>query len=137
MKFYVKEITLRTTSKYQLIDVTSSVEGIVRESGIRNGLCLVFAPHATAAIIANEHEYGLMNDIVNKIKSDFPENGKWQHNLIDNNAHAHLASAFIGASRVFPVINGKLIRGTWQNIFLVEMDGPRSYRRILVEVLGE
>ncbi|RLG75447.1 MAG: YjbQ family protein [Thermoprotei archaeon] len=137
MKFYVKEITLRTTSKYQLIDITSNVEDIVRESGIRNGLCLVFAPHATAAIIANEHEYGLMNDIVNKIKSDFPENGKWQHNLIDDNAHAHLASSFIGASRVFPVINGKLIRGTWQNIFLVEMDGPRSYRRILVEVLGE
>ena len=137
MKFYVKEITLRTTSKYQLIDITSNVEDIVRESGIRNGLCLVFAPHATAAIIANEHEYGLMNDIVNKIKSDFPENGKWQHNLIDDNAHAHLASSFIGASKVFPVINGKLIRGTWQNIFLVEMDGPRSYRRILVEVLGE
>lgn len=137
MKFYVREITLRTTSKYQLIDITANVESIVRESGIRNGLCLVFAPHATAAIIANEHERGLMNDIVNKIKSDFPEDGKWQHNLIDDNAHAHLASAFIGANRVFPVINGKLIRGTWQNIFFVEMDGPRSYRRILVEVLGE
>jgi len=137
MKVYVKEITLRTNAKYQLIAITSDVEKIVRESGVKNGLCLVFAPHATAAIIANEHEYGLMNDIINKIKADYPENGKWQHNLIDDNAHAHLASAFIGANRVFPVINGRLVRGTWQNIFLVEMDGPRSYRRVLIEVIGE
>ncbi len=137
MRIYVKELTLSTRSKYQLIDITHEVEDIVRESGIKNGLCLVFAPHATAAIIANEHERGLMEDILKKIKDEFPENGKWQHNIIDDNAHAHLASAFIGADRVFPVINGKLIRGTWQNIFLVEMDGPRGYRRIIVEVVGE
>ncbi len=137
MRVYVKELTLSTSSKYQLIDITYEVESIVKESGIKNGLCLVFAPHATAAIIANEHEKGLMEDILKKIKDEFPENGKWQHNIIDDNAHAHLASAFIGADRVFPVINGRLIRGTWQNIFLIEMDGPRGYRRIIVEVIGE
>ncbi len=137
MKVYVKELTLSTHRKYQLIDITYEVENIVKESGIRNGLCLVFVPHATAAIVANEHERGLMEDILRKIKEEFPENGKWQHNIIDDNAHAHLASAFIGADRVFPVINGKLVRGTWQNIFLVEMDGPRGYRRVMIEVIGE
>ncbi|MCD6113982.1 MAG: YjbQ family protein [Thermoprotei archaeon] len=137
MKVYVKELTLSTHRKYQLVDITYEVENAVKESGIRNGLCLVFAPHATAAIVANEHERGLMEDILRKIKEEFPENGKWQHNIIDDNAHAHLASAFIGADRVFPVINGRLVRGTWQNIFLVEMDGPRGYRRVIVEVIGE
>lgn len=137
MKVYVKELTLSTHRKYQLVDITYEVENTVKESGIRNGLCLVFAPHATAAIVANEHERGLMEDILRKIKEEFPENGKWQHNIIDDNAHAHLASAFIGADRVFPVINGRLVRGTWQNIFLVEMDGPRGYRRVIVEVIGE
>ncbi len=137
MKVYIKELTLSTHRKYQLVDITYEVENIVKESGVRNGLCLVFAPHATAAIIANEHERGLMEDILRKIREDFPENGKWQHNIIDDNAHAHLASAFIGADRIFPVIDGRLVRGTWQNIFLVEMDGPRGYRRVIVEVIGE
>jgi len=137
LKVYVKELTLSTNRRYQLVDITHEVERIVRESGIENGLCLVFAPHATVAIVANEHESGLMQDILTKVKECFPPDGKWLHNRIDDNAAAHLGSAFIGADRVFPVINGRLVRGTWQNIFVVEMDGPRSYRRIVIEVLGE
>ena len=137
MKVYFRELTFSTQRRLQLVDITSEVERAVRESGIRNGICLVFAPHATAAIIANEHESGLMQDILRKIEEDFPRDGKWLHNRIDDNAAAHLASAFIEAARVFPVKDGRLIRGTWQNIFLVELDGPRSYRRVVIEVLGE
>jgi len=137
LKVYFRELTFSTQRRLQLVDITSEVERAVRESGIRNGICLVFAPHATAAIIANEHESGLMQDILRKIEEDFPRDGKWLHNRIDDNAAAHLASAFIEAARVFPVKDGRLIRGTWQNIFLVELDGPRSYRRVVIEVLGE
>lgn len=137
MKIYFKDIIVKTSKKLELIDITYEVERIVKESGIKNGMCLVYAPHATAAIIANEHEEGLMSDILEKIKEDFPQDGKWRHNIIDDNAAAHLASSFIASSRIFPVKDGKLIRGTWQNIFLVELDGPRSYRRIIVEVMGE
>ena len=113
------------------------MERVVRESGVKNGFCLVFAPHATAAIIANEHERGLVNDILRKIREEFPLDGKWEHNRIDDTAAAHLASAFLGAGRIFPVKDGRLVRGTWQNIFLVELDGPRSIRRVVVEVMGE
>jgi len=136
LKFYSKEITISTERLYQLIDITREVERIVAESGIKNGLCLVYAPHATAAIIANEHESGLMEDILKSIKKLYPRGAGWRHDLIDDNAAAHLGSAFIGADRVFPVINGRLVRGTWQNIFLVEMDGPRYKRRVLICVLG-
>ncbi len=137
MKVYFKELTISTSKKLDLVDITYDVERAVAESGIRNGMCLIFAPHATAAIIANEHEGGLMSDILRKIRESFPENGKWLHNRIDDNAAAHLGSAFLSSARIFPVKNGKIIRGTWQNIFLVEMDGPRTYRRIIVEILGE
>ncbi|ABN69569.1 protein of unknown function UPF0047 [Staphylothermus marinus F1] len=138
MKVYTREIVLSTNKKFQLIDITYEVEKIVEDSGVKNGMVLVFAPHATAAIIANEHESGLMEDIITKIKElTEPGSSKWKHNLIDDNAHAHIGSALIGADRVFPVINGRLVRGTWQNIFLVEMDGPRSRRHVIVTVIGE
>ena len=137
MKVHVETITLSTSRRFELVDITRKVEEIVRRSGVRNGMCLVFAPHATAAIVANEHEAGLVQDILEAIKEHFPPSKPWRHNIIDDNAHAHIASAFIGADRVFPVINGELVRGTWQNIFLVEMDGPRSVRRVVVTVMGE
>lgn len=137
MKVYFKELTVRTQRKKELIDITYEVEKAVVESGISNGLCLVFAPHATAAIVANEHERGLMNDILRKFAEEFPDDSGWEHNRIDDNAAAHLASAFVGSARVFPVKDGRLVRGTWQNIFLVELDGPRASRRVVIEVLGE
>ncbi len=137
LKVYFKEITFSTQKRLQLVDITWEVERAVRESGIKNGICLVFAPHATAAIIANEHEEGLMRDILTKIEEEYPRDGRWLHNRIDDNAAAHLASAFIEAARVFPVKDGRLVRGTWQNIFLVELDGPRGYRRVVIEVMGE
>jgi len=135
--FRFKELRLSTSKRYEMIDITRDVEEFVLESKIRNGLCLVFAPHATAAIVVNEHEEGLIEDLLSLIKEVFPRNGRWRHNLIDDNAAAHLGSAFLGSERVFPVINGRLVRGTWQHIFLVEMDGPRALRRVLVCVIGD
>lgn len=137
MKVFFHEIVLSTEKRFQLIDITHEVEEAVKKSGIKNGLCLVFAPHATAAIIANEHESGLVDDILTKIKELVQPERSWKHNIIDDNAHAHIGSALISTDKVFPVRNGRLIRGTWQNIFLVEMDGPRSRRYVLVEVIGE
>lgn len=136
MRVFVEEFRVSTSSRFEVVDITSMVESIVSRSGVRNGLCLVFVPHATAAIIANEAEPGLMQDYIDLIKELFKPDAPWRHNRIDDNAHAHLASAVIGPSRVFPVIDGRCVRGTWQNIMLVEMDGPRS-RRVVVEVIGE
>jgi len=137
MKVYFKELTLSTSKRLELVDITYEVERVVAESGIRNGICLIHAPHATAAIIANEHESGLMRDILTKVEEDYPRDGRWLHNRIDDNAAAHLGSAFISSTRIFPVRDGRIVRGTWQNIFLLEMDGPRSFRRVVIEVMGE
>ncbi|MDK6029483.1 secondary thiamine-phosphate synthase enzyme YjbQ [Ignisphaera sp. 4213-co] len=136
-RVYYESIRISTTKQFELIDITDNVEKIVRKSGIKNGICLVFAPHATAAIVANEKEHGLMSDIITFVKELVKPEREWRHNIIDSNAHAHIGSSVIGADRVFPVVNGELVRGTWQNIFLVEMDGPRSSRNIIVVVIGE
>ncbi len=137
MKVFVRELKYASRRQVEIIDITSDVERIVNESGIRNGFIIIFAPHATAAIILNEDESGLLKDIEDKILELFPRNGNYRHNLIDDNANSHLASAFLGQGKVMPIINGSLIRGTWQNILLVELDGPRAIRRVIVEVIGE
>jgi len=137
-RVFVETIRVRTTEKFQLIDITERVEEIVEKSGVKNGMVLVYAPHATASIVINEHEPGLISDLLQKAK-EFTEPGspKWRHNAIDDNAHAHIGSAFFGSERILPIANGRVIRGTWQNIFLLEMDGPRSTREVVVVVMGE
>ncbi|MEZ0394441.1 MAG: secondary thiamine-phosphate synthase enzyme YjbQ [Desulfurococcaceae archaeon] len=138
MKVYHESFAIQTSKRMELVDITQRVEEAVRRSGVREGLALVFVPHATAAVVVNEHEEGLMDDIVRKAEELFePGSAKWRHNAIDNNAHAHMASALFGQERVLPVSSGRLVRGTWQNIFLFELDGPRSRREVHVVVIGE
>jgi len=135
LRVHFDTLEISTSKRVELVNITKQVEEVVERSGVRDGICLVFAPHATAAVIANEDERGLKEDIVEWLEESFPRDGKWRHNLVDDNASAHLASAFTSSCRVFPVKGGGLVRGTWQSIFLVEMDGPRK-RRVVVEVLG-
>ncbi len=137
MKVYFREVRVSSTGRKELIDVTHDIAGIVRGSGVTDGICLVHSMHSTSAIIINEHEGGLLNDLASKVRSEFPEDQDWQHNRIDDNADAHLAGSFIGPSVTVPVRGGSLVLGTWQRVFFFELDGPRSDRRIVVEVLGE
>ena len=136
-RVYRREFTYSTSRRIELLDITADVERTVAESGVKKGIVHVFVPHATTAIIGNEHEHGLINDYIRLITELFRPGGDWMHNRIDDNAHAHLAAGLIGADRSFPVENGRLVRGTWQNIFLVELDGPRSRRKVIVTVMGE
>uniref|UniRef100_A0A7C2VLQ4 YjbQ family protein n=1 Tax=Ignisphaera aggregans TaxID=334771 RepID=A0A7C2VLQ4_9CREN len=136
-RVYHEIMRISTTKKFELIDITRKVEEIVSKSGISNGICMIFVPHATAAIISNEHEQGLMEDILTFVKELTQPSRDWRHNIIDDNAHAHIGSAVIAPHRLFPVVNGRLVRGTWQNIFLLEMDGPRGSRTVYVTVIGE
>ena len=136
MRVYVEEFSVKTSKGIGVVDITHTIESIVSKSGIKNGIVLVHVPHATAAIIANEYEPRLAEDYVELIRELFKPGYNWKHNTIDNNAHAHLAAALIGNARVFPVLDGSILRGTWQNIILLELDGPRN-RRVVVEVMGE
>ena len=132
-----KVLALSSTSRRELIDITDTVTRFVREQDVTDGICTISAPHATAAIIANEDERGLVHDLLAKIEDLFPSSARYAHNAIDDNADAHIAASFLGHSRAFTIANGRLIRGTWQNIFLVELDGPRSHREVHLQVMGE
>lgn len=130
-----ERFSISTKDKFQIVDITQRVERIVDESGIKSGLCTILLPHATAALILEENESGLREDILNWVKKEFPPNSSYNHNRIDSNAHAHLASGFIGQSKTLPIKNGKLVRGTWQNLLLIELDGPRSKRNVIVKII--
>ena len=129
----VKTLEFQTSKSKELINITSDIETVAAESNVKEGTCLVFAPHATAAILINEDEPGFKADLEKLLDMWIPQ-GNWEHDRVDNNATSHLSSALIGQSRVIPIIDGRLQLGTWQEIFLVELDGPRSNRRVVVQV---
>jgi secondary thiamine-phosphate synthase enzyme len=135
LKAHFKEISLPTSKRLDLVDITEDVSSFVQECNVQSGICLVNSPHSTTAIIVNEHESGLKEDILRKVQEEFPRGAGWRHDQVDDNADAHLASVFLGHSKTFPIRDGSLERGTWQNIFFLELDGPRT-RRVLFEVMG-
>ena len=117
--------TVKTSSQHQIVDITRLVEEAVSKSGVKEGICLVSLPHATAGIIVGEYEPNLERDYL-RFFSEFVQKSDYEHNSIDDNAEAHLKSAFFGSSKAFPVSGGKIPLGTWQSIMLCEFDGPRS-----------
>lgn len=137
MRVFQDRFRISTSKRTEVIDITEKVENLVDKSKIKNGICLIFVPHATAAIILEEAESGLMEDIKKFIQSKFPKGVDYEHDRIDDNADSHLGSGFIGQSRILPIKNGEIVRGTWQRPFFLELDGPRERREIIVTVIGE
>ena len=136
MKVYTEEIAIETNKDIDLVNITDKVRSLVGKSGILGGMCCVYSMHTTTAIIINENESGLLKDIVTKISHDFPKHAGWEHDKHDNNAHSHLAATYIGSSKMLPVVNGKIALGTWQSVFFVELDGPRT-RSAIVQIMGK
>ena len=127
------ELTIRTRKTQEMLDITSQVAEMVRRSGVANGLCLVYVPHATAAIVINENaDPNVCQDILDALGRMVPE-GAWRHDRVDNNAAAHIKATILGPSQAVPVREGGLRLGTWQSVMLVELDGPRD-RTVIVEV---
>ncbi len=125
---------IQTTTRTELIDITDRVRAIVKESGIKDGICVISTRHTTSGIIINENERGLRNDILEMLKTLVPDNKSYAHNSIDNNADAHLRAVLLGNSAVLPIEDGHLVLGTWQSIFFVELDGPRN-RSVTIKII--
>lgn len=127
----------RTHAHDEIVDVTEDVRRAVIESGIAHGQCLVFTPHATAAVVINENDDpNIAKDLLRALEAMVPTRNAWLHDQIDGNAAAHVKSAMLGPSETIPVAGGRLCLGTWQNVFLVELDGPRHERQLIVSVIG-
>jgi len=131
------EITVSSTKREELIDITSEVKDLVKESKIKQGICALYTPHATGAIIINENaDPNICEDVIEALKDLIPA-GKWRHDQIDNNADAHIKASIIGSSATIPIKDNQLQLGTWQNIFMADLDGPRSKRRIIITIIGD
>lgn len=130
------EFSISTKKQIEIIDLTKLIVDFIKDINVTCGICVINSTHTTTAIIINENESGLTQDILNKVTSMFPRDDDWSHNKVDNNASAHIASTFLGHSKTLPVRNGQIVKGVWQNIFLLELDGPRT-RTILIEFIGE
>ncbi|HEX7456369.1 MAG TPA: secondary thiamine-phosphate synthase enzyme YjbQ [Candidatus Nanoarchaeia archaeon] len=127
-----KILEFSTNKNRELVNITSRVEEAIAQVKLTSGICLIFVPHATAALLINEDEPGFKADVEKLLEMWIPQ-GDWQHDRVDDNATSHLASSLIGQSKVLPLENGRLQLGTWQEIFFVELDGPRSNRKVIVQ----
>ena len=126
---------VETRERTEVVDVTGLVEGAVRTSGVREGVAVVQTSHTTTAVVINEREGRLMQDLLDWAARMAPDGAGYRHDGTDGNAHAHLRGIMMGASVSVPVTEGRLALGTWQSVLFVELDGPRS-RRLHIQVLG-
>jgi secondary thiamine-phosphate synthase enzyme len=127
---------LKTDTRIKILDITREIQSVLDKSGLKNGIVHVYSRHSTSGIVVNENEPGLVEDFQSLLESLVPKTNNYQHDLIDNNADSHLRSFLIGNSETIPLYNGKLDLGTWQSVFFVELDGPRT-RKVTVTAVGE
>jgi secondary thiamine-phosphate synthase enzyme len=123
-------LTIGTTARCEMIDITDRVAAVIRETGINNGICRLFVPHTTAAVTINENaDPDVQRDILAALDRIVPLTDHYRH--AEGNAAAHVKASLFGASQTIFIKEGRPVLGTWQSIFFCEFDGPRT-RKILV-----
>ena len=129
----LKEITIKTNTRAQILDITAQVQKVVSESGIAEGLCCVFIPHTTAGVTINENaDPSVKQDILMELNKVIPFDDNYSH--FEGNSAAHIKASIIGPSVNIPVKNNNLLLGTWQGICFCEFDGPRT-RKFYVKII--
>ena len=129
----LKEITIKTNTQTQILDITAQVQKVVEESRITEGLCCVFVPHTTAGVTINENaDPSVKQDILMELNKIIPFNDNYSHS--EGNSAAHIKASIIGSSVNIPVKNNNLLLGTWQGICFCEFDGPRT-RKFYVKII--
>ena len=138
MKSYRKELHFHLPARRGIVNITPQVEQALRESGIKEGLCLVNAMNITASVFINDDESGLHHDYEVWLEKLAPEKpySQYRHNGFEDNGDAHLKRTIMGREVVVAVTDGRLDFGTWEQIFYFEFDGKRD-KRVLIKVIGE
>ena len=139
MSVYATTFSLQTQGHTDIHDITPQVREAVRQSGIREGIALVFTPSSTSAITTMEFESGCLKDLRRLLDEWIDPRRDYAHNLRwgDGNGHAHLRAAMVGASFAVPVREGQPVLGTWQQVIFIDFDVRPRRRKIVVQVVGE
>lgn len=138
MKSFTRELWFNTKKTREFINITPTVEELVAESLVREGLCLVNAMHITSSVFINDDESGLLQDFDEWLEKLAPHEpvSAYRHNVGEVNADAHLKRQIMGREVVVAITGGKLHFGPWEKIFYGEFDGGRK-KRVLVKIIGE
>jgi len=127
------ELKLRSKKREEIIDITKEIESYVKKSKVKQGFCLIYVPHATAAVTINEsYDKAICSDFLEALRKIAPK-GIWKHDKIDNNGDSHIKAAIVGPSEIIPIKDFELTLGRWQGIMFYEFDGPRE-RKVIVEI---
>ena len=143
---YAETLHYETSHALQFIDITADIQNVVARSGVEFGQLMIMSNHTTAAVILNEHEPLLLNDMARTLSRLAPAGDYYEHNdfsirtvnVEENepaNGHSHCQHLFLGASENIPIRDGQMLLGKWQSIFLVELDHARR-RLVLVQAMG-
>ena len=128
-------ITVTTDNRTELKDITFDIDRLVEREDIKDGICVLYLPHTTAALVINEnYDPSVKNDIMGWLGRNIPSTGNYSH--LEGNADAHIKSSIVGNSLILIVENGRIMLGKWQGIFLAEFDGPRT-REVWVKFISE
>ncbi len=126
--------SVKSSSKTEFVEISDPIQQIVSDSGVKEGLCLVYVPHTTAGVTINESaDPSVKHDILMVLNEIVPWKANYRH--LEGNSPAHIKSSLIGASEQLIVEGGRLVLGTWQGIFFCEFDGPRT-RKVHVKLLA-
>jgi len=139
MRSTTRYLTLEIPARMDFRNITPDVERVVKESGVREGLCLVNAMHITASVFINDDESGLHHDYeawLDKLAPHAPPSQYRHNDTGEDNADAHMKRQIMGREVVVAITKGKLDFGPWEQIFYGEFDGRRK-KRVLVKVIGE
>ena len=137
MKSLTEYLWFQTKARHDLVNITDTVESLVKKSGVQDGFCLVSAMHITASIWVNDDEEGLWQDFWELVERLAPSGVAYRHHLTgEDNGDAHLKRTLVGHQAMLPITKGVLDLGPWEQLFYVEFDGKRK-KRVVVKILGE
>ncbi len=131
----IHTIGINTKATVEFLDITNEVQRVVQSSSVVRGVCYIFVPHTTAAVIINEHaDPSVVQDIAAQLDAIIPQHSGYRH--MEGNSPAHIKASLLGNSETLLIEGGKLVLGTWQGIFFCEFDGPRS-RNMLIKLVSD
>jgi secondary thiamine-phosphate synthase enzyme len=130
-----QEISIRSRSRTELLDITDRLNKMIRDGGVQDGLMFVFVPHTTAAVTINENaDPSVQEDILSELNRIVPLSGSFRHT--EGNSAAHVKCTLLGPSQTLLVEKGRLVLGTWQGVYFCEFDGPRT-RKMWVKIISD
>ena len=134
MKVHSESLRFSTKGEIDFIDLSDKVQETVEKAGVKDGLAHVFAPHATGILILSEYEPSLVDDIKAMLEKLVPKRAGYEH---PSNAHSHLRSVLLPPDKTLPIIDGRVVFGTWQSLLFVETDVYPRQRTIIIQIIGE